>query len=48
MKLLAELSLPRGPELLRQRINMFLATLQEGLARKIAYDNAMRLYKLKD
>jgi hypothetical protein len=33
---------------MRQRINMFLDKLPEGLARKIARDNATRLYKLKE
>lgn len=35
-----------GP--MRQRINMFLAALPEALARKIASENATRLYQLKD
>ncbi len=33
---------------IRQRTNMFLAALPESLARKIGYDNAMRLYKPKN
>jgi len=33
---------------IRQRTNMFLAALPESLARKIGYENAMRLYKLKE
>lgn len=33
---------------IRQRTNMFLAALPESLARKIGYDNALRLYKLKE
>ncbi len=34
--------------LMRQRINMFLAALPEALARKIASENATRIYKIKD
>jgi len=33
---------------MRQRINTFLGALPEELARKIAYQNAIRLYKLKE
>lgn len=33
---------------IRQRTNMFLTALPEHLARRIGYENATRLYKLKD
>lgn len=32
----------------RQRANLFLAALPEGLARKIGFENALRIYKLKE
>ena len=33
---------------MRQRINRFLAALPEPLARKIGYENAIRIYRIKD
>ena len=34
--------------IIRQRVNLFLAALPEALARKIGFENALRIYKLKE